>query len=830
MANEVEIVVTGKNKAKPAVDAAKKDADGLAKKYEETSKRSTSALDHIRDALRHGLHDAIADVNGETNRIGRAFRAAQESVTASVDRMKTDVRARLRDMISEKDGRSAGARFAAGARSALMNGLKATSLKGVGNGFSKALQGALSTPLLGPIIVAALAVAAAGAAMTVANIIAGGIVLGLGAGLVGAGAAALFHVEEINKEWSKAEQKRVAESNKQAEKLRKQWTELSRDIVNGLKRAAQPLIPVLDTVRSTLRNVGREFEPVIKQGLQIAQGPLKRFVRDLGASFLELKPTIVPVMLAFGQLLDQIGPSLPGIFRSIAESIVELAGIVSDNRDIIASIFIGLLTAIPFVINLVGDLAGAFRGSLVLFMGLLDGILGVMQGVMGAIASMPGPWQESARAMAESLAGTRAELDGMRADVENFPRKVELEGNIRDLEGKIAAAKVKLRDPKLTRPERAKIRAEISDLQRKVAAAKSALASIKSRSVSVFINQIYRSSGVGVGTVLAPGRAHGGVIGGLGGVKRFAQGGVAGSGSSLAMVGEQGPELVRLPVGSSVTPAGQTRAMQQQGGFGSISMAFRQAGGDSGGGLAGSMRDLTKALREVVSLRDGMSRFTDGVMGQSRALIAYEAAWDNIRKSIKENGRSLNIGTAKGRENKEALLGLADAAHTVVSAMHDLNRPISTIVAKMKEQRAEFIKAARSFGLTSAQAKKLADYYGLIPSKVKSVLTKEKADLAYNKKAEKYNASLDGKASGGIAGGWTMVGERGAELVRLPFGSSVVSSGQSAAMVAAGGRAAPVVLELRSSGNAVDDMLLKILRGAIRTRGGNVQLVLGKGA
>lgn len=37
------------------------------------------------------------------------------------------------------------------------------------------------------------------------------------------------------------------------------------------------------------------------------------------------------------------------------------------------------------------------------------------------------------------------------------------------------------------------------------------------------------------------------------------------------------------------------------------------------------------------------------------------------------------------------------------------------------------------------------------------------------------------------------------------------------------------VLELRSSGNSVDNMLVEILRGAIKRRGGNVQVVLGRG-
>ncbi len=38
----------------------------------------------------------------------------------------------------------------------------------------------------------------------------------------------------------------------------------------------------------------------------------------------------------------------------------------------------------------------------------------------------------------------------------------------------------------------------------------------------------------------------------------------------------------------------------------------------------------------------------------------------------------------------------------------------------------------------------------------------------------------------------------------------------------------PTVLELRSSGSEVDDMLLEILRGAVKARGGNVQVVVGQ--
>lgn len=81
---------------------------------------------------------------------------------------------------------------------------------------------------------------------------------------------------------------------------------------------------------------------------------------------------------------------------------------------------------------------------------------------------------------------------------------------------------------------------------------------------------------------------------------------------------------------------------------------------------------------------------------------------------------------------------------------------------------------------------------------------------------------------GGLASGLAMVGERGRELVRLPVGSQVVPNGQTERMMGGQAGAGRTVLELRSSGSRVDDMLLELLRNAIRVRGGDVQVVLGR--
>lgn len=84
-------------------------------------------------------------------------------------------------------------------------------------------------------------------------------------------------------------------------------------------------------------------------------------------------------------------------------------------------------------------------------------------------------------------------------------------------------------------------------------------------------------------------------------------------------------------------------------------------------------------------------------------------------------------------------------------------------------------------------------------------------------------------ARGGIRGGYAIVGERGRELVRLPQGSSVIPNGTTESMLAGGGgNGGRFVLELRSDGSRMMDLLVEILRQAIRERGGDVQVVLGR--
>jgi phage-related protein len=84
-------------------------------------------------------------------------------------------------------------------------------------------------------------------------------------------------------------------------------------------------------------------------------------------------------------------------------------------------------------------------------------------------------------------------------------------------------------------------------------------------------------------------------------------------------------------------------------------------------------------------------------------------------------------------------------------------------------------------------------------------------------------------AEGGPRSNLAMVGEHGRELVRLPFGSSVMTNGATEGLLGGGGGSSgPIHIFLQIGDTALGELIVDPLRKAVRTRGGNVQAVLGR--
>lgn len=522
-------------------------------------------------------------------------------------RIRDNIRTHLRKSVDDanESGRSVGQRLMSSMGDSIRDGSKfvTDSLNSV---FTGSLKGALSTPIMGPVIIAALGAAVAVAAPALAAVIGGALVLGFGAAFVGLGVMLLAQNEKIKAEFAKT------------------WA----DVKNILTKAFEPLKPVLDVVRSTLLSLAKEFAPVIKAAAELAQGPLISFVKNLGQAFGNLAPAIRPMMQAFVDLLNLIGPQLPALFAQIGQAIGDIGRVVSENKTVIASMFMALLKTVPMVINAIGGLISFFGELVSVTLGVGSSIVGVFANISGvvlgfvsrflgalkeialAISNIPGlesigkkmaagldiaikkvdEWNRSAQSMAkeiqikaniaqlqQAIDKARAQLNDpnltkeRRAQINADISKLEvakaraiaelgdqrliktytskLDSDISALNSKLATARKELADPNLTRERRAKLNADIAQLLAAKARAQAAIDALHGKTVT--ITTLHYTKEI----LLAKNKATGGIVGAAGGGPR----------SNMTLVGEQGPELVRLPFGSSVIPAGQSRNMMSNG-------------------------------------------------------------------------------------------------------------------------------------------------------------------------------------------------------------------------------------------------------------------------
>lgn len=121
------------------------------------------------------------------------------------------------------------------------------------------------------------------------------------------------------------------------------------------------------------------------------------------------------------------------------------------------------------------------------------------------------------------------------------------------------------------------------------------------------------------------------------------------------------------------------------------------------------MSDKTRlASASAESLRLQFIALTEALEGRS-SMRAYEQAIDDVAKSLKENGRTLDINTEKGRANEAALDAIASTSLEVAENLTGMDR-----VEFMGRARRDFIDAAEKLGMTRKQAQELADELGLL--------------------------------------------------------------------------------------------------------------------
>lgn len=130
--------------------------------------------------------------------------------------------------------------------------------------------------------------------------------------------------------------------------------------------------------------------------------------------------------------------------------------------------------------------------------------------------------------------------------------------------------------------------------------------------------------------------------------------------------------------------------------------------------FAGAMEDSAAAADEEASaLQDTIDAMrekrSEAIRGAS-AEINYQAAIDDARNSLKENGRTLDITTEKGRANKQALLDMA-------AAWNDQSDAAKNAPGAHRAAVASFVDLAKKMGMSEDKARALAKRIIEIPDK-----------------------------------------------------------------------------------------------------------------
>lgn len=237
------------------------------------------------------------------------------------------------------------------------------------------------------------------------------------------------------------------------------------------------------------------------------------------------------------------------------------------------------------------------------------------------------------------------------------------------------------------------------------------------------------------------------------------------------------------------------------------------------------------ATTGILSQIDSLEELADTLKAQSDPIFAFidsqnqvNEAQNRVNEAVKEFGRG-------SPEHEQALLDLAKAELGLFDATADAAGAVrgSLIPALEQMERDGLISAGAADALRDAikgaeRAAHQADgtQYTIEERFRRIIQTINQAPVN--------GRNVPGMQHGGLhAGGLAIVGEAGPELVDLPAGSRVFSHEQSRAMISEPGSfgGGPTVLEIRSGGSQMDDLLVQILSRAVRVRGGDVNMVLG---
>lgn len=243
--------------------------------------------------------------------------------------------------------------------------------------------------------------------------------------------------------------------------------------------------------------------------------------------------------------------------------------------------------------------------------------------------------------------------------------------------------------------------------------------------------------------------------------------------------------------------------------------------------VTSSLSSTVTAYSEAQTEGNAYGQVLQAINGDAQTLIGSEASFttalSGLTDAVKVNGTSLDVNTKNGAANITAFTGIASAADKAATAVYqnEVNTKGATTAyndanAKLAQEKQAFEDAAIKAGYNKDQVKALADQLFQLPPDVKIGVDTSAATSGLTTLIKKINNSSGtvkiyesssgqvwstgggnkaeatggayggAAATGGIRSNLVMVGERGTELVRMPFGSTVIPHSNLESMAATG--------------------------------------------
>lgn len=548
--------------------------------------------------LAHGITQAQRQMSRGFSRTTMAdlqrVSAQLRGVRDGFRRLDTNARIRVRvdDSDVDRTGRTMGNRLTRSATSPVRTAgrlLGGTLSDGVGQGVSNGFKG------IGPIMGAILLAAILGSLAVLGGALSALLVTALGAAFVSVGGLSAAMSERVKAQWSKS----------------------VKSMKKDFESVGEPMIPVLERAIQKLEDMSSRVAPKLKKALEEAVPFTNQFIDQIMAGFERFgENAFKPIMDAWAVFAPVFGEVFSNFMSELGDSFKEMANLVAEHpeeiRMALQSVFemIDLLVdavtflgkAWVFLAQNAGDAFGfIIQGVRFLMIAVNEALYAILDGATQAFGWIPGLGGK----LKDARAAFKSWKDGVAADLESAAesafswdnalnqanRKRKLEVSISEWQARLTKARADLKRTS-DQKAKAKLQADITDLESKILRARSQLAGLNGKSATVTIATYYQTYGAKPPLASAGRLAHGGI-------KGAANGGVR---KNLTMVGEHGPELVRLPPGAHVRSNPDTRR------------DLRAASGGNGSGpnvlmlksAGGAAADLVlELLRAAVKPRGG---------------------------------------------------------------------------------------------------------------------------------------------------------------------------------------------------------------------------------